>query len=100
MGPVAKAFMAHRGVSLIVATSLIAELGDLTRFDRARQLMGFVGLVPSLLASGQSKHLGSITKTGNTHARRCLVEAAWAYRHPARRTDHLRRRLRETRTWL
>jgi len=95
MGPVAKALMAHRGVSLIVATTLVAELGDLTRFDRARQLMGFVGLVPSLLASGQSKHLGSITKTGNGHARRCLVEAAWSYRHPARRTDHLRKRLKD-----
>jgi transposase len=93
MAPVAKAFMAHRGVSLIVAATIVSELGDVTRFDRARQIMGFVGLVPSLMASGQSKHLGSITKTGNAHARRCLVEAAWSYRHPARRTNHLRRRL-------
>jgi transposase len=95
MAPVAKAFMAHRGVSLIVAATVVSELGDVTRFYRARQIMGFVGLVPSLTASGQSKHLGSITKTGNAHARRCLVEAAWAYRHPARRTDYLRRRLQD-----
>lgn len=93
MFPVVKAFTAHRGVSLIVAATVVAELGDLTRFDRARQIMGFVGLVPSLTASGQSRHLGPITKTGNAHVRRCLVEAAWAFRHPARRTDHLRRRL-------
>jgi transposase len=93
MAPVAKAFMAHRGVSLIVAATIVSELGDVTRFDRARQIMGFVGLVPSLTASGQSRRLGSITKTGNAHVRRCLVEAAWAYRHPARRTNLLRRRL-------
>ena len=93
MAPVVTAMMAHRGVNLLVASTVAAELGDLTRFDRARPLMGFVGLVPSLSASGQSRHTGSITKTGNAHVRRCLVEAAWAFRHPARRTAHLRRRL-------
>lgn len=91
--PVVRALTAHRGVSDLTAATLIAELGDLTRFDRARDLMGFVGLVPSLHASGQRHRSGAITKTGNTHARRVLVEAAWAYRHPARRTAHLRRRL-------
>ena len=91
--PVVRSLAAHRGVSELTAATLVAELGDLTRFTRARDLMGFVGLVPSLNASGQRHRTGAITKTGNTHARRVLVEAAWAYRHPARRTAHLRRRL-------
>jgi transposase len=92
--PVVQALMAHRGVSLVVAATVVAELGDLSRFDRARPLMGFVGLVPSLNASGLRHRTGSITKNGNGHVRRCLVEAAWAYRHPARRTAHLRQRLK------
>ena len=94
MAPVVEALTAHRGVNLLVATTFVAEFGDVTRFDRARPLMGFVGLVPSLSASGQERRTGSITKTGNGHVRRCLIEAAWAFRHPARRTEHLRRRLR------
>lgn len=91
--PVVRALSAHRGVSLLAASTAVAELGELTRFERARDVMGFVGLVPSLDASGQRHRTGAITKTGNAHVRRCLVEAAWAYRHPARRTAHLRRRL-------
>ncbi len=94
MAPVVKAFMAFRGVSLLAATTVAAELGDLTRFDQARQLMGFVGLVPSLRASGPTHRAGSITKTGNGHARRMLTESAWAYRLPARRTYHLRCRMK------
>jgi transposase len=93
MAPVVNALCAHRGVSLITASTLLAELGDLTRFTRARDVMGFVGLVPSLMATGQTHRTGSITKTGNAHVRRCLVEAAWSYRHPARRTGILRKRL-------
>jgi transposase len=91
--PVVHALTAHRGVALVTAATVIAELGDLTRFDRARDLMGFVGLVPSLDASGQRHRTGAITKCGNSHVRRVLTEAAWAFRHPARRTAHLRRRL-------
>lgn len=91
--PVVQALTAHRGISTLTAATVVAELGDLARFDRARDLMGFVGLVPSLNASGQRHRSGAITKTGNAHVRRVLVEAAWAYRHPARRTAHLRRRL-------
>jgi transposase len=94
MAPVVQALTAHRGVSQVVASTFVAELGDVTRFATARELMGFVGLVPSLHATGLSRHTGSITKTGNAHVRRCLVEAAWAFRHPARRTEHLNRRLR------
>jgi transposase len=93
LGPVVNAMTALRGVSLVVAATLCAELGDLTRFDRVRQLMGFVGLVPSLHSTGQRHRSGAITKTGNAHVRRVLIEAAWAYRHPARRTAHLRKRL-------
>jgi transposase len=95
--PVVKALTAHRGVSLLTAVTVVAELGDLTRFDGARKLMGFVGLVPSLDSSGQRHRSGAITKTGNAHVRRCLAEAAWAYRHPARRTEHLQRRLEDQR---
>jgi transposase len=90
--PTVKALMVHRGVSLVVASTVAAELGDLTRFDKPRDLMGFVGLVPSLDATGLRHRTGAITKTGNAHVRRCLVEAAWAYRHPARRTLLLKRR--------
>jgi transposase len=93
MGPVVSAMTAHRGVSLVTAATVCAEIGDLTRFDRPRELMGFVGLVPSLHATGLSHRTGAITKTGNAHVRRVLVEAAWAFRHPARRTAHLLRRL-------
>lgn len=91
--PTVKALTAHRGVSTLTAATVVAEIGDLTRFGRAREAMGFVGLVPSLDASGQRHRTGAITKTGNGHVRRVLTEAAWAYRHPARRTAHLRRRL-------
>jgi transposase len=83
LGPVVSAMTAHRGVSLVVASTVCAELGDLTRFDRVRELMGFVGLVPSLHATGLTRRAGAITKTGNGHVRRVLVEAAWAYRQPA-----------------
>jgi len=93
LGPVVSAMTAHRGVSLVVAATVCAELGDLTRFDRVRELMGFVGLVPSLHATGLSHRVGAITKTGNAHVRRVLVEATWAYRHPARRTAHQRQKL-------
>jgi len=92
MAPVASALQALRGVSLIAATSILAELGDLTRFENPRQLMAFVGLVPSQYSSGPRQRLGHITKTGNSHARRMLVEAAWAYRFPARISRGLRDR--------
>lgn len=93
LGPVVGAMTAHRGVSLVVAATVCAELGDLTRFDRARDLMCFVGLVPPLHGTGLTRRAGAIAKTGNAHVRRVLVEAAWSYRYPARRTAQLRRRL-------
>jgi len=60
------------------------DVGDLTRFGSARQLMGYLGLVPRESSSGEQRRQGSITKSGNSYARRAMVEAAWAYRHPAR----------------
>jgi transposase len=84
MAPVVSALQAARGVSLVVAVTLIAEIGDLSRFEKPSQLMAHLGLVPSEHSSGQSTKRGAITKTGNCHARKALVEAAWAYRMPAR----------------
>jgi len=94
MNPVVEAIQALRGVSLIVATTTVAELGDLTRFDHPRQLMAYLGLVPSEHSSGETVKRGGITKTGNGHARRMLVEAAWSYRLPARGSRRLHERQR------
>jgi len=80
LAPVVAALQAVRGVSLIVATTLLAEIGDLSRFEHPDQLMGYLGLVPSEHSSGEKIKRGGITKTGNGHARKVLVEAAWAYR--------------------
>lgn len=84
MRPVVYALMTLRGLDLVAAATLVAELGDLRRFARPRDLMGYLGLVPSEHSSGTKRRLGAITKTGNGHARRILVEAAWNYRYPAR----------------
>lgn len=81
---VVDALQALRGVDTIGAITLVTELGDLARFGSARELMAFLGLVPSEHSTGSRRRLGAITKCGNSHARRMLVEAAWAYRHPAR----------------
>jgi transposase len=80
MKPVVDAFQALRGVQMITAATMVAELGDISRFANPRQLMGYLGLVPSEHSSGNSTHRGSITKTGNIHARTALVEASWQYR--------------------
>jgi transposase len=90
--PVIEALMALRGVSLLTATTIVAEIGDLKRFASAPQLMAYLGVVPSEHSSGGTKSRGGITKTGNGHVRRVLVEAAWTYRHPARKTAVLQRR--------
>jgi transposase len=87
------AIQALRGVQFTTAITLIAELGDLTRFDHPRQLMNYLGLTPSEYSSGARRQQGGITKSGNTHARRVLVESAWAYRHPAKVSEHLQRRI-------
>jgi len=95
MAPVVSALHALRGVSLIVASTMIAELGDLARFKNPKQLMAFLGLVPSEHSSGNKEVRGSITKTGNGHARRVLIEASQAYSHPARITRPLLKRQEE-----
>ena len=92
MAPVVMALQSLRGVSTIVATTIIAELGDLTRFETPKKLMAFLGLVPSEHSSGEKKQRGKITKTGNGHARRVLVEGAQTYSHPARITRPLLKR--------
>lgn len=93
LAPLAKALQALRGVSLIIAATTVAELGDLTRFDSARQLMAYLGLVPSEHSSGGTTRRGGITKTGNSHVRRALTEAAHTYCHPARESRVLLARL-------
>ena len=90
--PVVQALQALRGVQLVVAATLVAEIGDIGRFDTPRQLMAYLGLTPSEYSSGQRTHRGSITKCGNSHARRMLTEAAWSYRLPARITPIIARR--------
>ena len=82
--PVVGAVMTLRGLDLVAATTVVAELGDLRRFPRPRELMGYLGLVPSEHTTGAKRRQGAITKTGNGHVRRVLVEAAWNYRFPAR----------------
>jgi transposase len=92
LAPVVRALQALRGLALVAAATLIAELGDITRFDNPRQLMAYLGLVPSEHSSGNTRRQGGITKAGNGAARRMLIEAAWSYRFPARisRTQLLR----------
>jgi len=91
--PGVQGLMALRGVSLIVATTVLAEIGDLSRFTNPGELMAYLGLTPSEHSSGAQVRRGAITKSGNAHARRVLVEAAWAYRLKARISRHLWRRL-------
>jgi transposase len=90
--PLVKALQALRGVNVLTATVLAAELGDLARFQTAPQLMGYLGLVPSEHSSGETRQQGRITRAGNGHARRILVEAAWAYRFRASKSPAIRER--------
>jgi len=96
LAPVVTGLMALRGCRLITGMTVVAELGDITRFDSPRQLMSYLGLVPSESSSGPKTRRGGITKTGNGHVRRVLVEAAWCYRFPARKTAELQRRAEQT----
>jgi transposase len=92
--PLVKALQALRGVKVISAVILAAELGDLMRFETAPQLMGYLGLVPSERSSGETRQQGRITRAGNGHARRILIEAAWGYRYRARMSKAIRARSR------
>ena len=75
-----RGLQALRGVAEISAVTVVAELGQISRFENARQLMGYSGAVPSEDSSGKRQQRGSITKTGNAHLRRVAIEAAWSYR--------------------
>lgn len=90
--PIVKAIQAMRGVRLLVAVGVIAELGDLSRFDHPRKLMSYVGLTPTENSSGGRRRLGSITKCGNSRARRLLTEGAHAYRYSANISTELQKR--------
>lgn len=91
--PVVEALQALRGVAQLTAIITVAEIGDIARFSSARQLMSYLGLTPSEHSTGTRRRLGEITKAGNSHVRRVLVESAWAYCHPARVTPILQKRL-------
>lgn len=93
MAPVVAAYQAVRGVALMTAVIFAAEVGDVSRFANPRQLMAYLGLVPSEHSTGEKVRRGGISKAGNSRARRALVEGAWAYRFPARISSHLQDRL-------
>jgi transposase len=93
MKPVVEAVQAMRGVGLIVAVTVVAEVGDFSRFENPRQLMAYLGLVPSEHSSGTTVRKGGLTKAGNALARRVLIEGAWTYRMPARVSPKLHERL-------
>jgi len=84
LAPVVDALMAMRGIDMISASGFLAEIGDLSRFRSPRELMAYLGLVPSEHSTGDKVKRGPITKTGNRRARRILVECSWSYRHPPR----------------
>jgi len=84
LAEVVTALMAMRGIDFISATAFLAEIGDLSRFPTPRELMGYLGLVPSESSTGDTIKRGPITKAGNRRARRILVECSWSYQHPPR----------------
>lgn len=93
--PVVQALMGLRGIARIVAITLVAEIGDIGRFAHPRELMSYLGLVPSEHSSGPRTRRGKITKAGNGHARRMLIEAAWQYRFRPQEGKGLKQRLQE-----
>jgi transposase len=93
LAPVVEALQAMRGMDLVGAVTFLAELGDLSRFDNPRQLMGYLGLTPCERSTGESVKRGGITKAGNTRARRLLIEAAWSYRFPPRVSKDMQARI-------
>jgi transposase len=88
LATVVTALMAMRGIDVIAAATLLAEIGDLSRFRTPHELMGYLGLVPSEDSTGDTVRRGSITKAGNSRARRMLVECSWSYQHPPRVGPH------------
>ncbi len=94
LAPLVKALQAFRGISVVSAVTIAAEAGELRRFATAGQFMSYVGLVPSEDSTGTRRRQGAITRCGNGHLRRIIVEAAWHYRHVPRMSKELRRRNR------
>lgn len=92
LAPLVTAFQALRGVEMVSAVTLAAEVGDFQRFAKAADFMAFVGLIPSEHSSGSSRRQGPITRTGNTHVRRILVESAHHYRRMPRMSRAIRAR--------
>lgn len=92
LAPLVKALQAFRGISTVSAVTIAAEAGDLRRFATAGQFMSYVGLIPSENSTGTRRRQGPITRCGNRHLRRILVEAAWHYRHVPVMSKELRRR--------
>jgi transposase len=92
-----QALVRFRGIATLTALGLIAEIGDFTRFGSPRELMSWLGMTPSEYSSGAQQHRGHITRAGNEHARRLLIEAAWHYRHAPRRST--RRPEPDERAW-
>lgn len=92
MKSVVKALQAMRGISKLTATTIVAEVGELSRFSHPREVMSYAGIVPSEASSGDKTRRGSITRSGNAHLRRIIIEAAWHYRHRPRVIGALRKR--------
>jgi transposase len=90
LAPVVEALRGLRGLDLVAAAGLAAEIGDVRRFAHPAQLMAYFGLVASEHSSGDKRRPGAITKTGSPRARKLLTEAAWCYRHPPRQSNHQR----------
>jgi transposase len=90
--PIIQALQTMRGVAELTATSLVAEIGSFTRFNGARKMMAYTGLIPSEHSSGETRKQGKMTKTGNTHVRRLLIEAAWSYRYKPALKGEIRKR--------
>jgi transposase len=90
--PLVKALQALRGVEFVTAVTVAAEVGDFRRFPTAGDFMGYVGLIPTEQTTGETRRRGPITKTGNAHVRRLLVESAWHYRRLPRMSKALRER--------
>jgi transposase len=90
--PLIHSLQALKGVRTLTATGIAVELGDLRRFENPRKVMSYLGLVVSEHSTGNARRRGGITKTGNGHVRRLLVESAWSYRHPPRRSRELMKR--------
>src|SRR5690606_587543 len=90
--PMIQTLMTLRGIAVITATSLVAEIGSFQRFKTPRQFMEYKGLVPSESSSSRLRRLGKITKTGNQHVSRLLKEAAWSYRYKPAVKGELKKR--------